>query len=393
MIALIRKTIKMEDGAEIPPTNNSRILAMDWQISADETFRNPILKSMDDTVNLSTIVFTDILDPNVKWYARARALIKDSGWTVWGNLDVLNYQQSLDVIASDSMPSRVATPIISTNANPESHDATLFTIQASGFSVVGNATHTATSWFLEDLDGNLIWDSQYNVVNKTTIEFRDMVLKSGQIYRIRAMFHSSSNDVSSIGCKTIKIANSSDLELITYLDDVEYKDTTEVKVAILDDSINITSITWQIISMANDYAEIIFNTTTSGETMTTMSIPANVLKDDTMYVLRYRANVEDRNTQEWKYIIFKTINESQQLTRLIVSPTVVEMKLNDEVTLVINTEATDFDYSIVGDSVVNFNKDTKVITGISSGTASITITAQASGKRPSSTTVLIKVES
>ena len=84
MVALIRQIIKLEDGTELAPNNNVRIQAMDWQVAEDETFRKIVLRSENDTKNLSSIVFTDILDPNIKWHARARALVKDSGWTVWG---------------------------------------------------------------------------------------------------------------------------------------------------------------------------------------------------------------------------------------------------------------------------------------------------------------------
>ena len=141
MVALIRQIIKLEDGSEIAPNNNSRIQAMDWQIADSSDFKNIVLRSENDTKNLSSMVFTDILDPNIKWHARARALIKDSGWTVWGNLDIMNYEQAEDVITSSSIPSRVGTPILSTSSVQDNHDATLFSIFATGFTVLNSCCY------------------------------------------------------------------------------------------------------------------------------------------------------------------------------------------------------------------------------------------------------------
>lgn len=394
MVALIRQIIQLDDGTEIGPDNNTRILAMDWQVADNETFRNPVLKSMDDNVNLSTIVFKEILDPNTKWFARARALIKDSGWTKWGNLDVLRYEQVAETETTvNVMPSRVATPIITTNSNPMYHDATLFTITASGYSVIGNATHVATSWFIEDLDGNVVWDSNYNTLDKEVIQFRNMVLKSGKVYRIRCMFHSSSNDVSSIGCRTIKVSDSNDLELLTYLDDVDYNTPTEIQLAQVVENVNVTGVTWQIISLTNNYAEVIFNNVTTGINMLKCTIPAKILKDDTMYLLKFKANIENESVDQWKYIHFKTLNESQSFTQLELDPTSLTLIVNEEANLTINTNATDYNFKLEKDGVITYEKQGNKITALSRGTCVIYITATATGKKATTKEVLVRVES
>lgn len=394
MVALIRQIIQLDDGTEIGPDNNTRIMAMDWQVADNETFRNPILKSMDDTVNLSTIVFKDILDPNIKWFARARALIKDSGWTKWGNLDVLRYEQVAETETTvNVMPSRVATPIITTNSNPMYHDATLFTITASGYSVIGNATHVATSWFVEDLDGNVVWDSNFNTLDKETIQFRNMVLKSGRVYRIRCMFHSSSNDVSSIGCRTIKISDSNDLELLTYLDDVDYNTPTEIQLAQVVENVNVTGVTWQIISLTNNYAEVIYNNVTTGINMLKCTIPANILKDDTMYLLKFKANIENESVDQWKYIHFKTLNESQTFTQLSIEPSSLNLIAGDEANLTITTNANDYNFRLEKEGVITYEKLDNKISAISRGSCVIYITATAPGKRATTKEVIVNVES
>ena len=388
MVALIRQIIKLEDGTELAPNNNVRIQAMDWQVAEDETFKKVVLRSDNDTKNLSSIVFTDILDPNIKWHARARALIKDSGWTVWGNLDVLEYQQAIDIVNSETIPTRISAPVITTSSDAHNHDASLFTIFVNGFGVVGNAEHTATSWFIEDINGRLVWSDLKDTINKNKIDFKNMVLRNNTIYRIRAMFHGSSGDVSSISCYTIRVGSSNNLDLVTYLDNVDYRSDFTVKAIATDMDIEVNSITWQIISMANTYAEIIFNKTTTGASYGTVVIPANLLKDDTVYVLKFKPNIENG---AWKFIQFKTMNIEAYHTALTVTPTnltlIVDQTGNIEIAAL--TENISYVSSPVG--IVDFNLDTKVVTALKPGNATLSITAQEPDKYPNTVNVYVTV--
>lgn len=375
MVVLTRTMIKLEDGTEIPADNNSRILAMDWRVADNQSMMNPVLKSFDDKVNLASIAFPDILDPNIKWYGQARALIKDKGWTKWGNLDVLNYQQVTDVTTQANIPSRVSTPVLTTNSNADNHDATLFVITATGFSVVGNATHVATSYFIEDIDNKVIWSSLYNSVDKNNIEFRSMILKNNSVYRIRAMFHSSSNDVSSIAAYTIRVGSDNELDLLTYLDNVDYREDTSLEVVVIDDSV--TSIVWQIVGITNNYAELVFNQTTTGTGFNKVTIPANLLVDDTCYTLKFKPNRDDGS---WKYIPFKTMNASALITQLEIYPLTINTNHNTNTKLTITTDADDYTFVISDDKVLSFDKATSTVKPIKEGTADIVFTAQAVNK-------------
>ena len=393
MVALVRQIIKLEDGTELSPNNNSRILAMDWQVSENMNFKDPILKSENDTKNLSSIIFTDILDPNTKWYARARALIKDSGWTVWGNLDVMNYEQATDSFNANIVPTRVSTPILTTSSNVDSHDATLFTIFARGFSVIGNATHSATSWFIEDLNGNIVWSSLEDPVNKTQISFNSMILKNNNIYRIRAMFHSSGNGTSSIASLTVKVGGSNTMELLTYLDDVDFTSSTEVIGIYPDLNVSVDSATWQIISMSNNYAEIIYSVTTMGAGYGTVNIPANLLKQDTNYLLKFKATVGGVETH-WKYVQFKTMNTASRATALVVTPNTLVIDVDEEYTsLVISTDDDAIlTFSIDNQSAFSYDRDTNTLKGLDIGEGYLTITAQSPDKNATSVNVAVKVK-
>lgn len=388
MVALIRQIIKLEDGTELAPNNNVRIQAMDWQVAEDETFKKVVLRSDNDTKNLSSIVFTDILDPNIRWHARARALIKDSGWTVWGNLDVLEYQQAIDAVNSETIPTRISAPIITTSSNPHNHDASLFTIFVNGFGVVGNAEHTATSWFIEDINGRLVWSDLKDTINKNKIDFKNLVLRNNTIYRIRAMFHGSSGDVSSISCYTIRVGSNNSLELITYLDNVDYRADFTVKAIATDMDIEVTSITWQIISMANAYAEIIFNKTTTGASYGTVVIPANLLKDDTMYVLKFKPNIENG---AWKFIQFKTMNIEAYHSALTVTPTNITLIVDQTDNVEIVTPAKNVTYTATPVGIVDFNLENKLITALKPGQAVLAITAQEPDKYANTVNVYVTV--
>ena len=390
MVALIRQIIKLEDGTELAPNNNVRIQAMDWQVAEDETFRKIVLRSENDTKNLSSIVFTDILDPNIKWHARARALVKDSGWTVWGNLDVLDYQQAEDIINSETIPTRISSPIISTSSDPDNHDASLFTIFVKGFGVIGNSEHTATSWFIEDINGRLIWSDLKDTINKNKIEFKNMVLRNNNIYRIRAMYHSSSGDVSSISSYTIRVGSSNSLDLVTYLDNVDYRKDFTIKAVATDMDITVDSITWQIISMSNAYAEIIFNKTTTGASYGTVVIPANLLKDDTVYVLKFKPNIDNG---AWKFIQFKTMNIEAYHSSLTVAPTELTLKVGETGSIEITTPLTaTVDAVINSIGIIDFDLKTKIITALKAGQGSLSITAQEPDKYPATVNVYVKVD-
>lgn len=388
MVALIRQIIQLEDGTEIVPNNNSRIQAMDWQIADNYDFKNIVLRSENDTKNLSSMVFTDILDPNTKWYARARALVRDSGWTVWGNLDVMNYEQVEEVITTSTIPSRVGTPVITTSSVASNHEATMFSIFATGFTVVGNSTHAATSWFIEDLYGKLIWSDLNDTVNKTKVDFRSMILKNNTVYRIRAMFHSSSGDVSSIPTYTIRVGSENSMELVTYLDNVDYREDFVVKATNTNMDLEVTSATWQIVSMTNNYAEIIFNKTTEGASYGTVTIPANLLVDDTNYLLKVKPNVENG---AWKYIQFKTMNIEAYHTSLTVDPTKLALKVDETAEINITTPTANITSTINTLGIIDFNLDTRTVTAMKAGNGSLTITAQEQDKYPASANVVVIV--
>lgn len=274
-------------------------IATDWQISDQQSFATRVLESMNDTRNVSAIIFNEVLDPNIKWYGRARARLS-TGYTVWGNIDIFRPENDNVIDASEDLPSRVGVPVVTTSASQSNHDVTMFTISASGFEVLGNATLSSTSWIIEDICGNVIWSSLYNNIDKTSIDVNSVILDSNTIYRIKVMFHSTSNDASPIGVYTIKTANNDDINLITYLDWVSVGKPINLRMYKLE---GVTTVTWSIISMAGQYAQEIWTETTNTPNEYTVEMPTTSLKSDQLYILKIATN---NNTIGSKFIPFRT---------------------------------------------------------------------------------------
>ncbi len=288
MVVLRIKELELDDQTDH--------LATDWEVSRTISFNDVVLRSLEDYSNKTSIVFNEILDPNIKWYARARALLS-TGYTTWGNLDVFTPKNINDLDQNEDMPSRVATPTITTDSNTTNHDSTLFTINATGFSVVGTATHLATSWFIEDINNNIIWSKLNDETNKTSILVNNTLLKSNSIYRIKAIFHSTSNDASQISTLTIKVAGGDEVEVLTYLDGLDYTVDNVITIA---NVVGLTNVDWEVISLDKNLSEIIWNNSTiSNYTI----LPANKLKDSTRYLFRIKTNISN----SWKYIPFFTL--------------------------------------------------------------------------------------
>lgn len=280
---------------ELEIDNPENHLATDWQVSRTLAFNDIVLESIEDYSNKTYIKWNDILDPNIKYYARARALIEDKGYTIWSNLDIYETEKVNDLTFTSELPSKVSLPILTSNSPKTSHDAVLFTINATGFTVIGSSTHIKTSWFIEDFYGNVIWSRLNDHINKNSITIRDVVLEKGKLYRIRAMFSSNTNDNSQLATMTIRVADVDDVELLSYLNGMDVTVDNELKIAELE---GVTNTDWEIIVFSNDNAESIWTQSVLGVKVT---IPANVLSTNTNYILRIKTNVNN----QWEHIPFR----------------------------------------------------------------------------------------
>jgi len=267
----------------------------DWEISTTLAFNAVVARSTMDKVNKTDIMFQQVFNPNVKYYARARALLS-TGYTIWGNIDVTRPKRVNDIGDNDDIPSRISIPVITTDSNDLEHDITLFKISVTGFSALGTANHSATSWFIETLEGVPIWSRVFEEVDMLNILVDDVILESNTAYRIKAMFHSSSNDASQMVSKTIRTSDSSTIELATYLDDIDITTSVSLEINSVD---NATGYTYELLELDRGLVTQLWS---ASSTETTAIIPANIMINASVYILR----IKDNYTNVWKYFTFTT---------------------------------------------------------------------------------------
>ena len=284
---------------DLPLDDGVQHEATDWQVSDQPSFATRTLESLGDKKNLNTIIFNEVLDPNIKWYARARARLS-TGYTIWGNLDIFLPENDNVIDASEDLPSRIAVPQITTSSDPKDHDVSMFTIHANGFEVLGNGSLSATTWIIEDVFGSVVWSSAYNTTDKTSIDITNVILKANQVYRIKVMFHSTSQDSSPIGCLTIKTSENSDINLNTYLDWVEPGEPIDLVSNKIE---GVNSVTWSIISVNNNIAKTLWSTVTQAPVEFKVTMPTNILGDDSLYLLKIDPDKEGLGS---KFIPFRT---------------------------------------------------------------------------------------
>lgn len=283
-------------GLDIPPSVQH--LGTDYQIATDLLFRNIVLESLENDIDLHTKIFNDILDPAVKYYARARALLS-TGYTIWGNIAVFTPKDVNEVELDMDMPSSIAVPRLTSSASEELHPPTLFNFYVSGYSSIGNTKLESTSWLIEDLKGNIVWKKLYDKTNKLSITVSDIILKNNNAYRARAVFNSTSKDVSQVATITFKVGDNRFCTLLSSLNNLNTDEAIDLKLAYKP---GISHTEWEIINITDDIVTSIFRDLTSENKYLETTIPAKTLKPNQIYVLKIKTNLD----QIFTYIQFST---------------------------------------------------------------------------------------
>ena len=292
---------------------NVKHLATTWQVADNKAFVNPIVNIENDVNNKNSIAINVNLDPNSVWYARARMKLSN-GDTIWGNLNIFTpHTQEFEDTTSD-LPSKITVPQVYTSSVQDSHDLSAFKIHAEGFEVVGDSTHSSTSWIIENMDGTVVWSSLYNTINKNNITIASIILKPNCVFRIKVLFHSSSNDTSPIGCYTIRTADSRNIELLTYLDFIDTNSPLKLRIAAIE---GVKRVTWEIYTIVEGIAKVSLKKTTSDENIFSTIIDTNTLEPDTMCMLKVTTDKEELGS---KFIPFRTRPTSKKLNMELIVP-------------------------------------------------------------------------
>lgn len=269
--------------------------ATDWEISTDSLFKPSatVCSSLGDSNNLTDIVFNEILDPTIKYYGRARLLLS-TGYTIWGNIHVFVPQAIEELNLDISIPSNISIPRITLSDPADYMPVIGFTLYASDFSVNGDAVHKSTTWLLENSDGIIIWKSIMDNINKEKIHVYDRLLDSNKLYRVRVIFHSSSNDVSQVATKTFVTCSNKAVNILTKLYEVDY--TSDLNINILN-KIGANSLKAELYHIGSNEYNKVWETTNTVDIFN-LTIPSTVLKDSTLYILKVKTDIDKDFTTE-----------------------------------------------------------------------------------------------
>lgn len=275
-------------------------VSTDWQIATNKLFTSDsiVCESKEDKINKTHIEFNDILDPTITYYGRTRELLS-TGYTMWGAVDVFIPKDINDIEIDSDIPTKVGPPNIISSSSFSDHALSLFTLSVTGYSVVGTAKHTATTWIIEDLDSNIIWSSINDTFNKTNIHVNSVILNTNKVYRIRAVFHTSSVDSSQVATKTLVTKESRYIKLLTVLTLVKVSEPLELTINSL---IGLNKVEWKIFSLVKNESTLVWEQITDQNELTTVSVPADTFFTKTRYMLMIKTNLEDN----WGYFTFGT---------------------------------------------------------------------------------------
>lgn len=286
------------------PTEVSHI-ATDWQVATDMLFSNIILESDEDRHNLTAIIFNESLNPDIKYYARARTLLS-TGYTIWGNLDAFIPKDVYETDDNSDIPSVVTPPVIITDGIDTNHIPTMFNIMVNGFASVGNSTHVATTYIIENLAGDVLWINDRDYINLNKLLVDEVILPKGDVYIIKVMFHSSSGDCSQHASKIIHVSDISELSILTNIYSFDYANHTILELKHVCD---IKSSEWVIYDKTTNGLFNIATLTSDEISPLKVILPANKLLANKSYLVGVRVTTNDGVTSMWSYEELSTYND------------------------------------------------------------------------------------
>ena len=194
--------------------------ASDWQIAEDKYFKDIVVESRNDEKHLTSILFDVDLDPDKKYYARARVIL-DTGPSDWSEIHIVRTDDLNQIDLDIDIPSVVATPDVSLNFPEDKVPPTLFTIQTSPMSTNSDAKHIASDWLITDIFGRVMYSSFDNEADLTKHTISTIMLKPGEFYIAKAIHHSSSGDSSEFGSRMFFVPDAPEIKVKSLLEGVK----------------------------------------------------------------------------------------------------------------------------------------------------------------------------
>lgn len=297
-------TLKLNN---IDRASNLDWIYTNWELGTARNYEpsSLVATSYRDAINKHSIAFHVDLIPGKRYYARAQ-VVTNKGAHEWSNLKSWIHKAHEDVEVLTDLPSRISSPHITTDSNFKDHLPTGFYILCKDFGSLGEAVHVATSYWIETLKGKVVWKRLRDEINKNKILVDNVILKHNTVYRIKAVFHSSSNNDSQVSTKTIYVSGkSTDANLIRIraaIMDYDFDSGADLNVK-LGKNGSSTSITVRLLAFDNGTSSLAFEKTVElTGTDNRLIVPRTRLEPRSIYLLLITYN----NTPSWKHTILNT---------------------------------------------------------------------------------------
>lgn len=165
--------------------------ATDWEVASDSSFATIVAESSMDSTNLVEWTVDADLEPNKTYYARVRYYGDTITRSAW----------SLPI--SFETAERPDTPSISEPQDGQTNVEETPEIVASSFNSPVAETHQATDWEVRKVsDDSLVWSSENNTSDLTSISVPSGVLAETTEYRINVRYIGSQLGASAWGTST-----------------------------------------------------------------------------------------------------------------------------------------------------------------------------------------------
>jgi len=202
-----------------------------------------------------------------------------------------------------SVPSLVARPVISSDYSISAHPKTGFKIKIDGFAVNGNGKKKAITIFLLDIYGEIIDCVIEDQNNLGYYDLSDIVLEEGKLYQIKAMFHSTTNDVSEPSSFIFITTQSRLVKPVTNINSI----------VIVKDSLEHFRIQDIQLSTGFDvelYSDglLIYSGKATDENLIIPSF-MSFIKEGSKYLLGIRPYISHKQ-QQWEYLVLRTVTLS-----------------------------------------------------------------------------------
>lgn len=193
----------------------------DWQVAEDPDFKKIVKESMNDSKNKLVKIFDDSdLDPEKTYYSRARVVF-NKGLAEWADVQQVKLKDVNTIDVTLDLPTVVAIPEIEINFNPNNVPRSLFTINTSKMSCNTNAEHVATSYIIEDIEGNVVFADLFNTTDLTSKLVYSDEIKEGMVYSINVLHHVSTGDTSNPTKFMFKVNEVKDIVLNSLTENVD----------------------------------------------------------------------------------------------------------------------------------------------------------------------------